>query len=212
MGLGQFIYDYQTLIVGAGAIGAAYVAAKPVWRQLELTQTQANGVLREMLLQRQAELKKAQEASTEKVGKIVNDLADGVEVDGHILRISEHDAHHFDMGIYHAASWLEHDYPWHDGVGVRAAKKTLIAALLALSELLGEVHRPVSTDQHGDDYSISDPDWADLVARGEAAKDEVPESVSKAHSAYREFLTSLDDEKTIIDTRLRKVNEALAKA
>jgi hypothetical protein len=98
MGLGQFIYDYQTLIVGAGAIGAAYVAAKPVWRQLELTQTQANGVLREMLLQRQAELKKAQEASTEKVGKIVNDLADGVEVDGHILRISEHDAHHFDMG------------------------------------------------------------------------------------------------------------------
>lgn len=60
MGIGQFVYDYQTLITGFTAVGAAYVAVQPVYRQLALMrmqsalmQTQSNSVLQQMLLQRQ---------------------------------------------------------------------------------------------------------------------------------------------------------------
>ena len=73
-GLSQFIYDYQTLLTGMAALAAAYIAAKPVWRQLRLTQTQANGVLREMLLQRQSEVQSATATLSEMVKKPLSEL------------------------------------------------------------------------------------------------------------------------------------------
>jgi len=74
MGIGQFIYDYQTLIAGIGAIGAAIIAVRPVYHQLDLMRTQSNAVLKDMLVQRQAELEQAATAVAKHVGGPLEDL------------------------------------------------------------------------------------------------------------------------------------------
>ena len=210
MGFGQFIYDYQTLIGAAAAIAAAYVAVRPVWRQLELTQTQANGVLREMLLHRQAELTQAQSALIDKVGRPLNNLAFELDVDMGGTNITEHEAHQHDMGLSQAVSWLRQGYNWRDSSKAEAAKNAIIEKIDALLSVLSDVHAPAHTDQSGEDYAMTDEQWSAFVARGEEAKGEVPAALAEAQEAYREFWTSLETEKSVIGVRLRNVNDALA--
>jgi hypothetical protein len=209
MGLGQFIYDYQTLIAGTAAIGAAYIAAHPVWRQLKLNQTQANGVLREMLIDRESELRKAKTAVSEKIGRPLNDLDLDIGFDGPPQKLTEHEAHHHDLGISHAVSWLRLDYPWRDSAKAEAAREQLVEKLDSLLNILSEIHGPAHVDQVGEDYAMSNEEWAAFVARGEAAKDEIPDQLRESQGAYRDFLSNLDAEKSAIQARLRSVNEAL---
>jgi hypothetical protein len=209
MGLGQSIYDYQTLLGAAIAVGAAYWAGRPVYEQLKLTQTQADGVLREMLLQRQDEVRKARGAVTAKIRQPLSDLAFELGPEEPIDKIDEHQAHHHEMGLWHALSWLRTEYQWRDSSNVEAAKNDLVGKMDALIHLLAEVRYPASEDQHDPDNPISDDDWAALVARGEAAKDEVPAALAGAQAAFREFLAELEKESTAIDARHKSVNEAL---
>jgi hypothetical protein len=209
VGLAQFIYDYQTLIAGAGAIAAAYVAAKPVWRQIELSQTQANGVLREMLQERKAEIQQARSASSDKVGTALNELALAVPWEDEGARITEHEAHHHDVGLSQAVRWLRTGYHWRDSSLVENVRETLILRIDDLIRVLRDVHYPAHTEQHDEDHNMSDEEWAAFVKRGEEAKGEVPESLAVAQSSNRHFLDSLEAEKESIGQRLRKVNEAL---
>ena len=48
-GAGTFIYNYQTLIAGVLAIGAAWYAGAPVWRQLKDSNLQTRIMHRETL-------------------------------------------------------------------------------------------------------------------------------------------------------------------
>src|SRR5436853_4663091 len=120
-GVGQFIYDYQTLLTGAGALVAAYIAAKPVWKQLKLTQTQSNGVLREMLLARRVEVKKARASLAEHVEKHLSELNTAVYwPDGEPNQLDEHQAHHHDQSIWRAANWLQSESKERDSGNVEA--------------------------------------------------------------------------------------------
>lgn len=209
MGIGQYIYDYQTLITGGLALGAAYLAAKPVWRQLELTQTQSNGVLRDMLLQRQAEVQHARAALLERVGAKLNDLDHHLGWEGADERISEQDAFGFDQILSTSISWLRIGYHWRDSSQVEVARDALTDKIDALLATLSDIHAPAHTDQHGEDYNISDEDWVAFIARGEAAKDEVGEAVSQARSAFAKVLDEMETEATALKKRLTKLNEAL---
>lgn len=209
MGLGQFIYDYQTLIAGGLALGAAYLAARPVWRQLGLTQTQSNGVLRDMLLQRQAEVQQARAALTEKVGKKLNDLDHLLAWHDEGERISEHDAFGFDQILSQSVSWLRLGYHWRDAAQVEAARTTLTDKIDALLGVLNDIHAPAHTQQHDEDHDISNEDWAEFLARGETAKGEVSQSVADARAAFNKVLEDMEAEAAVLKKRLTTLNEAL---
>lgn len=113
-GLGGLLYDYQTLVAGMGAIAAAYFAAKPVWKQLELTQTQASGVLRDMLFQRQTEVQQARAALADKVGQKLLDLDHLLSWHDEDEKISEHDAFGHDQILSGSVRWLRLGYHWRD--------------------------------------------------------------------------------------------------
>ena len=55
VGAGTFIYQYQTLVTGILAIGAAWYAGAPVWRQLKDSNLQTSIMHRETLAIRQRE-------------------------------------------------------------------------------------------------------------------------------------------------------------
>jgi hypothetical protein len=208
-GLGDFLYDYQTLIAGIGAIAAAYFAAKPVWKQLELTQTQASGVLRDMLSQRRTEVRQAKAALTERVGQKLLDLDHLLGWQDEDEKLSEHDAFGQDQILSDSVRWLRLGYHWRDSSQVEGAREMLIEKIDALLGVLNDIHAPAHTDQHDEDHSISDEDWAAFLARGEAAKDEVYKSVGDARDAYRRLLEDMDAEAAVLQKRLTQVNEAL---
>lgn len=208
-GVGQVVYDYQTLIAGALALGAAYLATKPVWRQLALTQTQSNGVLREMLLQRQSELHQARLALIEKVGKKLSDLEHLLAWHDDAEQISEHDAFGFDQILSQSISWLRLGYHWRDSSRVEASRQALLDKIDALLNVLNDVHAPAHTEQHDEHCSISDEDWASFVARADAAKGEVKQLVLDARAALNTLLHEMESESKAVEGRLTLVNEVL---
>lgn len=212
-GLGQFIYDFQTLLTGIGALVAAYVAAKPVWRQLELTQTQANGVLRDMLMQRQSEVANAASALTENVGKPLSELDRHLYwPDGEAIRLDEHQAFHHDQNISRAITWLRSESKHRDSSTVEAAKAGLIEKIDGLLTVLDHIHRPAHTEQHDEDHSFTDEQWAEFLARGESAKDEVEAALAQAQEALTIVSQAMVSEKAAIKARLKKLDEVLIAA
>jgi hypothetical protein len=52
IGFGRVVFYYQTLTAGGDAIVAAYHAARPVYRQLDIMRLQSDAVMGGMLLDR----------------------------------------------------------------------------------------------------------------------------------------------------------------
>lgn len=212
MGIFKIIYDYQTLITGGAALVAAYIAARPVYRQLGLVQIQSNGVRREMLLQRQLEIEQACAAVREKVGKALSDLSrefDCYEEEHLDFVLNEHQAHHHDLGISHAASWLRQRYKWRDNALAEAKKAALLDELEKLTGILQDVHYPAHTEQHDEYHSMSDEVYAAFLAKGEAAKAEINPALIGAESALQNFQDSLAQELNAVILHLKKLDSSL---
>lgn len=99
--VGHWIYSFQTLITGAAAIGAAWYAGAPVWRQLKDSNLQTHMMHRETLAMR---LREAEERSA-RVAKAIDDplwTAQRVTSDpaGEPVEIGDHDAHGVEQMIH----------------------------------------------------------------------------------------------------------------
>jgi hypothetical protein len=209
-GLGKFIYDFQTLLGVFAAILAAYIAARPVWRQLKLTQTQADGVLRDMLLKREVEIDKAVAAISEHVGKPLSDLSRTTYgLSDEPIDLSEEGAHHSEQTVSGAVRWLRLDPSERDSAAVETAKRELVEELDKLTDILGHIHTPASQQQHDEDHSFTDEQWAAIEARGQAAKGEVPDALSAAQRALRAVFQAVASERAKLKQRLKKLNAAL---
>lgn len=211
MGIGQIIYDYQTLIAGAGAIAAAIIAVRPVYGQLDLMRTQSNAVLKDMLIQRQADLEQAAAAVQKHVSERLDNL-DGeypwYDENENVL-LSEVQAHHYDQHISGAMRWIRQKYSWRDNPVMDGKKLLLVSALEELVEKLGHIYFTASHQQHDEDHSISDEEWERLDKRGEDAKLEVYPALLAAKNALAAYLHANQHERDVIDGQLRKLDRGL---
>lgn len=145
-GAGTFIYNYQTLITGVLAIGAAWYAGAPVWRQLKDSNLQTHIMHRETLAIR---LREAEERAV-RVAKAIDDplwKAQDVTSDpaGEPLEISEHDAHGVEQMILGSLDWYLNTLEGTEDAAVEEAKAALKAALKDLTDTLSDVHWPPTT-------------------------------------------------------------------
>lgn len=211
MGIGQIIYDYQTLITGFTALGAAYFAVRPVYAQLSLMRIQSNAISRDMLLQREAELNQSVTAIAKHVGERLDDLAQEFPFyeGGEDIRLTETQAHHYDQHIAAAVRWLRLQYRWRDNPIVEGKRAALIVKLDELIEKLGEIYFTASHQQHDEDYSIDDEEWRRLERRGEEAKAEIYPMLTAAQRAKADVMEAAGAELKVIDEQLRKLNQAL---
>ena len=185
-GVGNFIYNYQTLITGAAAIGAAWYAGAPVWRQLKDSNLQTRIMHRETLAVR---LREAEERAA-RVAKAIDDplwKAQDVTSDpeGEPVEIDEHDAHGVEQMILGSLDWYLVTLQGTEDARVEDAKAVLKAALKDLTDTLSDVHWPAHNDQSGDDYSMTDEEWAEVLRRAEEGKTAATEKVSAAWKANR---------------------------
>jgi hypothetical protein len=208
-GLGTFIYDYQTLIGSGVALLAAYVAVRPVWRQVALTQTQSNGVLREMLLERKLEIEQAKVDIRENVSKPIIKLASALSWYKQGELMDEQSAHAFDRQLSTALTWLTEKYRWRDSEAVEQKKQVLILELTTTIDILNDIHAPAHTDQHDEERSMSDENWQAFINRGQEAKTLIKAANKKARSAHTILQETMDIDLEAIQSRLRKLDATL---
>lgn len=184
--VGGFIYDFQTLIAGAAAIGAAWYAGAPVWRQLKDSNLQTRILHRETLAVR---LREAEERAA-RVAKAIDDplwQAQRVTSDpaGEPVEIGEHDAHGVEQMILGRLDWYLVTLEGTEDARVEEEKAGLKAALKELTDTLSDVHWPAHNDQSGEDYSMTDKEWAEVLRKAEEGKTLATEKVSAAWRANR---------------------------
>jgi hypothetical protein len=204
--VGDWIYDFQTLITGAAAIGAAWYAGAPVWRQLNDSNLQTRIMHRETLATR---LREAEERAA-RVAKAIDEplwQAQRVTSDpaGEPIEIGEHDAHGVEQMLLGTLDWYLVTLEGTEDAQVETAKAGLKAALKDLTDTLSDVHWPAHNDQSGEDYSMTDEEWAEVLRRADEGVKLANEKVSAAWKANRAVKGA---QKAIIDG-LRKQIAAL---
>ena len=185
-GAGTFIYNYQTLITGILAIGAAWYAGAPVWRQLKDSNLQTRIMHRETLAIR---LREAEERAA-RVAKAIDDplwQAQRVTSDpaGEPVEIGEHDAFGVEQTILGTLDWYLVTLEGTEDAPVEAAKAALKSALKDLTDTLSDVHWPAHNDQTGEDYSMTDEEWAEVLRRAAEGAKLATVKVSAAWKANR---------------------------
>jgi hypothetical protein len=188
MGLGQFIYDFQTLITGGVAIVVAIFAGVPVWRQLKDSNLQTRISHRETLanLLRDAlqRYKKVDQSISEPL-----ELANRLTIDpaGEPIELGTEDAFHLE-GMFHGVlDWYLVVLAETEHGDIESRKTALKESLTALVKTLGEAHWADHNDQDQGDVQIADEEWATIVARCAEAKDEASPRVAAVSSAYRDL-------------------------
>lgn len=204
--VGHWIYDFQPLITGAAAIGAAWYAGAPVWRQLKDSNLQTRIMHRETLAIR---LREAEERAA-RVAKSIDDplwQAQRVTIDpaGEPVEIGEHDAHGIEQMIHGALDWYLVTLEGTEDASVEAAKAELKVSLKDLTGTLSDVHWPAHNDQSGEDYSMTDEEWAEVLRKAGDGKVQAADKVSAAWKANR----ALKDAQQATIDRLRKDIAAL---
>lgn len=192
--IGHWVYDFQTLITGAAAIGAAWYAGAPVWRQLKDSNLQTHIMHRETLAIR---LREAEERAA-RISKSIDGLlwrAQELTSDheGDPLEIGAEEAFGLQQSIRGRLDWYLVTLKGTEDERIEAAKSEFRAALLDLTTTLDDVHRPASTHKEGDGYVISDEDWAEIEANAQTAKKVATDKVSAAWAANRALKAKQND-------------------
>ena len=200
-GLRWFVYHYQTLLTGLLAIGAAWYAGAPVWRQLTDSNLQTRMLHRETLAMRMAEeenltnyLKKVIERPLYEAGRVTSDP------DGGPIKVDSNHAFHVESLITVARDKAETSLRNNFDQGVERAKLALMSALDDLATTLDDVSVPARIDQH--EYNLSDEQWKEIEQKAEEAETLAAAKVSEAWTAYKELQTA---QTSLIDGLRRQI-------
>lgn len=182
------LYDYQSLAAGLLAILAAWIAAKPVWKQLRDTSLQAMIAQRETIVG----IKKDAERRFAKVEKVIAEpfrnlsrlTTDPV---GEMIEIGPHDAFGVGGQLQGVLDWYLETLRETESPAIEAEKDKLRDALGKLERALNDVHWIDHNDQHGDDYSLTDEEWEEVKRRNVEAPAKVYEHFGTANQAMRDL-------------------------
>ena len=181
--IGCFIYDFQTLLVGAAAIVVAIVAGIPVWRQLKDTNLQTRISHRETLA---ALLRDA----LQRYGRSRNRLRTAVRGEPRPAtqlvsqsRSKQEDANELENMLHGVLDWYLIALKDTEHNDIEAYKTTLKAALDRLAKILGDAHWADHNEQQDEDHDIPDDEWARIVCA--QAKIDTSERVTEVTAAYR---------------------------
>lgn len=184
--VGCFIYDFQTLLTGAVAIGVAIIAGIPVWRQLKDTNLQTRISHREtlatLLRDALARFAKVQTALREPLS-----MADRLTFypDGEPIQIEAEGAHHLEQTFNGLLDWYLVVLADTEHADIEDRKTDLKSAIEKLVSTLTDAHWAEHNFQQDEDHNISDEEWAKIEARCAEAKIEASSRVSAVSTAYR---------------------------
>ena len=204
----SFIDKHQTLIAALIAIIAAYITARPVWRQLEGVSVQTNTLFRDYLLEQLRRTANRKAWYSKRLGSFNDDVGRRIhEMDGEAINV--HWAHDTQQGAACLLEEMEAHAETRDLSAIEKELTDIYSALNQLIETLDSIHRPHSMDQHDADHSYTDEEWAELKVVAEKAE----ESLSKVAGTLVQASEALDEafagELSTFRQQLRRVQVSL---
>lgn len=188
-----FVYDFQTLLIGAAAIIVAIIAGIPVWRQLRDTNLQTRISHRETLANLLRDALRRYENVDQAIREPLSVASRATsDPDGEAIEIDAEDAHHIEQMLHGVLNWYLVALADTEHSDIEARKAALKTALAKLGDTLNDAHWADHNDQQQEDVLIPDDEWATIVARCAEAKMEASERVSQVASAYRRLREAQD--------------------
>lgn len=209
------IERWQTLIAGAVALLAAAITVQPVWRQLDRMGVQTNTVFREFLQERLRNTTLRRKWLDDHLQKFRNEVGQRLnemqELDGGKINI------HWVFERAQITGTLVSDLRRYqierrDPVEIENCINDVIEALVVLEARCDTIHRTHSSDQSGEDWSISDEDWAGMKAAGIEAEGLVGSDALAVNQAVDCLEERFEEEQRSLRERLRRVDQALLKS
>lgn len=211
--LGHFIFNFQTLITGLMALGAAYYAGSPVWRQLKDSNLQTRILHRETLasllregMERFARIEKEIWPLLSEADRITSDpIGEPVEID--------------DQTAFYLAQKLRGEGDWYFTIlrsteteEIERTKAEFSAAYIDLIGTLDDVHWPAHNDQHGEDYSLSDDQWREIMRKSDEGQILASMKVTETRKAFRELQSAQAEWVKLYRAKIAQLDQDIAAA
>ncbi len=206
---------WQTLIAGAVALLAAIITVLPVWRQLDRMGVQTNTVFREFLQDRLHKTTQRQKSLSDQLHRFRNEVSRRLyemdELEGGKINIPWVFERAQVTGSL-VADLRRYQIERSDPVEIENCVDELIEALVAFEKHCDAVHYPHSSEQSGEDWSISDEDWAVIKATGKEAEGLLAGDAHLVNQAIERLEKGFEEEQRSLRDRLRRVDQALLKS
>lgn len=210
-GFGQWLYDWQTLIGGAVALGAAVLALRPVYGQLALMREQNSAMLRSTISEMIARLDRDHAALNEVVKPISAlsnemahieernlDLAEPQWIDQQSGSISRM------LREMRASFALTRDFD-----AIESAKQELVAKVTSLSECFIDIFQPNWEYLRPEDVDWTEQQSAKIRADARLAESELDQTFRAVGPAIRALADAYIEQRTALVRRLREIDDML---
>lgn len=206
LGFYEFIKEWQTLLSGLVAILAAFIAARPVWKQLKAQSFQTSIAMHATLSDRAALISK-------RATQFTRPLRDAV------LNMSRDLHHGFDTGTFSPWAWDQENLIQSeiaslnrqqaenvDGDETTVARQNLINVLQRLGDVLSEINLSVHYS-YAEDDGVSPP--ADALERESAAENLLPARLDDAREAVALFRKAYQQDLAEIRLKIQLINNMM---
>lgn len=197
------------------AVAAAAVAAWVAWRQLGRMTVQSDGLVREALQEHVRTAVRRRKWLIENLREIeveVNRRLWEVETYGDQTIHPEWAAsreQECDALLRRIKNFREEQL---DIASIDTMIEGVAANLSTLSSTLNQIHRPLSMEQHDEDHSFTDDQWADIQKAAEVAE----ENLSSVWRVFSDAISPLDnafaEEIGNLRARVRKIDDQVKQA
>lgn len=158
----KLLYDWQALAAGLLALGAAMVAALPVWRQIKLLKVQSAVMAREALLTRLSVIESRRNATSDRIGGTT------------ALFVGLREPYEDEDQPLHTA----HQQSSLDGASIDDARKILMGDVEALAQCLYRIHAPDSNDLSGPDFNMTESEIQEVEKDAARAVEELEPKIA----------------------------------
>ena len=208
----DWLDKWQTLITGALALGAAYYAGRPVYRQLALMRAQNNVMVRETIGHMIQQLDAHRDRVQEITAKRLTDVHSAIyrfDNYGETKGIDEW-AHQQHGEFVSAESELKALFVTsHDVEAVEERKADLLAAVNDLSGILWDIQAPHYEFMFPEDCNWSDEERATAVARSSEAENELDATAGAVSAAVKQLYDAYAQQRAGLVRRLRVIDDSL---
>ena len=199
-GIFKYLYDWQGLIAGVIALMAAYVAARPVWRQLTLS-------VRDTLIGRLAAMESRQETTRELMSSITDLVSRFRPCDnGQELDPDPYLAFDAQDTVNRVVATLKADQQSSlDGELIDNKRRAAISAVRALAGCLFNIHAPDTIDFGGPDEPAEN-ERRDFEERADRSARELENRISAATKAAGDLEAAFLDGLEQLRQRIRRMD------
>ncbi|MCE7798199.1 hypothetical protein LWE61_16795 [Sphingobium sufflavum] len=207
-----WLNQWQTMITGGLALLAAFIAVRPVYRQLALMRAQnsvmVRGTVVEMIRQLDADSARVPEIIRKPLAEVHSSLqyfeAHGRQP-SHFAWIDDQTQ---TFGRVSTA-FLAFSLASYDVETIEGKKHVMSEALGALYNAFWTIHLPEYADRSPEDFNWSDEQSAAALKDANKAEATLPYVAGKVSAAFRDLDAAYDYQRAVLLRRLRKIDDSL---